>query len=201
MLFFIHRFIVKVDDDIAVNYVNLLQTVLGFSDRENRLFGLVQYRLPVQRNPGWKWALSEREFPTPNFPNFLSGWAYVTTPKVAGKLLRASAKSDLLWIDDVWITGILAQMANVELVELNTYFTVYKEELQCCLAQKHRQCQFIAGPTDGDFDLLKRFYDRLLECWDFDRKRVLCRKSKIRNCNLTNPLFLPNTKGIGQVLL
>ena len=32
----------------------------------------------------------------------------------------------MFWIDDVWITGMLASKVGVELISLNMFYTVYK---------------------------------------------------------------------------
>ena len=56
------------------------------------IVGMVHYRLPVQRTPGWKWRLSPREFLPQVFPNFVSGWAYLTSKKAVKRILAAATQ-------------------------------------------------------------------------------------------------------------
>ena len=67
------------DDDIAVNFMRIYQQLLKEIrntpedvDINNSLYGYIQSGLPVQRSPGWKWALSQEEFNEEFHPNFLS---------------------------------------------------------------------------------------------------------------------------------
>ena len=107
------------DDDIVVDVMRIYQQILKENsstsdDRDNSMFGYIQMGLPVQRSLGWKWALDKKELKEDYHPDFLSGWAYITTPKVASKLVNASKNIPLLWIDDVWVTGYLAQHLNIQ---------------------------------------------------------------------------------------
>ena len=124
------------DDDIVVDFMRIYQQILKEitnpsenDDINNSLYGYIQMGLPVQRTPGWKWALSRDEFVEEFHPNFLSGWAYITTPNVANKLVNVSKQARILWIDDVWVTGILASKANILVKSLNMFYTFYKEHI------------------------------------------------------------------------
>ena len=41
------------------------------------------------------------------YPSYCNGWLYIVTPKIVKLLLKAVATSPFLFIDDVYITGIL----------------------------------------------------------------------------------------------
>ena len=130
------RYVLKMDDDIVVDFMRIYQQILKEitnpsenDDINNSLYGYIQMGLPVQRTPGWKWALSTDEFKEEFHPNFLSGWAYITTPNVANKLVNVSKQARILWIDDVWVTGILASKANILVKSLNMFYTFYKEHI------------------------------------------------------------------------
>ena len=56
-----------------------------------------------------------------NFPSFCGGLAYILTVPAIRKLVSASLStksSDFLWLDDVFITGILALKAKVPLINI-----------------------------------------------------------------------------------
>ena len=208
------------DDDIVVDFVRIFQEFLAEDDKElyselhNSLFGYIQMGLPVQRSGRWKWALSKKEYNNDFHPNFLSGWAYITTPNVARKLVNISKQTPLLWIDDVWITGILASKAGVKLKSLNQFYTFYKEHIQCCVADPTLECDFLVGPSENDLNVIRQFGEFSRNCWNFiyeDSRRTriksferVCNKRSvkaaiIKHCNLPNPFFLPDSLGLGEV--
>ena len=208
------------DDDIVIDFVRIFQQFMATDNKEldsefdNSLVGYIQMGLPVQRNVGWKWVLSKQEYDNDIHPNFLSGWAYLTTPNVARKLVNISKQTSLLWIDDVWITGILAAEANVELKSLNRFYTFYKEHIQCCVEDPILECDFLVGPSENNPNVIRQFGEHSRNCWkhiyaDSERTRIkslepLCKKrvekeAIIKNCNVPNPYFFPDSRGIGEV--
>ena len=98
--------------------------------------------------------MAEEEMSGSHYPDFHSGWSvitllkfkdfnfffvqnilltiigrcYITTPAAVSKLLKTFEveRPSLFWIDDVWVTGFLAPQADIKLVSLNLYFTVYR---------------------------------------------------------------------------
>ena len=212
------------DDDIVVDFFRVYQQLLIESDRtlnkeeiNNSLYGYIQMGLPVQRSPGWKWALTKDEFNEDLHPNFLSGWAYITTPTVAMRLVNVSKQTNILWIDDVWVTGILASKAGILLKSLNLFYTFYKEHIQCCVSEPTLECDFLVGPSEKNLTVIRRFGEHSRTCWNggnlvFNehkfgwtnfkmkcKKRKLSKESLMNNCFVKNPYFLPNSKGIGEV--
>ena len=209
------------DDDIVVDFIRMFQQLLleneGSFDKEemdNTLFGYIQMGLPVQRTKGWKWALSREEFHRDIHPSFLSGWAYIITPTVARKLVNASKQTPFLWIDDVWITGILAAKAGLVLKSLNLFYTFYKEHIQCCVMNPFLECDYFVGPSENDLNVIRKFGEHSKNCWSglfvssydirFNGFQRECRKRKenqsiVKNCHVTNPYFLPDGKGVGEV--
>ena len=196
------RYVIKMDDDISVDFAQLqkwLRRLRPPTQNKNRILGMVQYRLPVQRSSGWKWSLSRKEFVDEVLPDFVAGWAYVTTRGAVTQLVKAAPREPMLWIDDVWITGILAARAGIGLVPLNDQYTVYSEHLACCNhLPEDTVCPFAVGPADYDLNLMAQFYQRVGSCCDRECQRV--EKAVItKNCSVANPLFLPEHPGIGEV--
>uniref|UniRef100_H2XTZ0 Hexosyltransferase n=2 Tax=Ciona intestinalis TaxID=7719 RepID=H2XTZ0_CIOIN len=56
-----------------------------------------------------KWFISESLFKWPVFPRYCHGGMYTTSMRIIDQLLRESWSVDSLYLDDVWITGILRQ--------------------------------------------------------------------------------------------
>ena len=195
------------DDDIVVDVMRIYQQILkensfGNNEKDDSIFGYIQMGLPVQRTSGWKWSLSRKELSQDFHPDFLSGWAYITTPNVARKLVIASSNFPLLWIDDVWVTGIIASKIGLRLKSLNLFYTFYKEHIDCCLSNELFECDYLVGPSEGDTTVIEKFGQKSQECW---KNLSKCKKRKenesiVKTCHVSNPYFLPEINGIGQVL-
>jgi len=65
----------------------------------------------VYRNGKWK--LSKEEFPFSHYPPYESGSAYVITGDLTRDLLETSEYVPPIFIDDVYVTGILGKVLNV----------------------------------------------------------------------------------------
>jgi len=102
------------------------------------------------------------------------------------------------------MTGFLARNVGVQLEALNPYYTVYVEHLRCCVEAKNFYCDFIVGPSDGDVKLIADFARNVKNCVDKNNGRDRCKRrnyseSVLMNCPIKNPLFLPDSKSIGEV--
>ena len=209
------------DDDVVVDFIRIYQQVVEENEKafdgktvKNMMFGYIQMGLPVQRSQGWKWALSKEEFDSDFHPTFLSGWAYVTTPNVAKKLVKISKEVPVLWIDDVWVTGILAGRANIQLKSLNMFYTFYNEHIQCCVFETRIECDFLVGPSGNNLTVIRKYGELSQRCsndnlfmlqdsgGNSSKRRCNRRKdvdSIIKNCHVQNPYFLPRSQGIAEV--
>ena len=192
------------DDDILVDFYQFLGKVNEEGSASNSAFGYKQIGLSPQRYPGTgKWAVSEEEFQGPEYPDFLSGWAYAIDPLAASKIVSLAERRSVFWIDDVWVTGILASEAGIRINSLNTFYTVYREYIDCCLEDEDLTCDFMVGPSERDEDLVRSFGLRATRCHRSGScGRRTWEQSVIKTCiKVDNPLFLPDTPGIGEVFV
>lgn len=169
------KFIVKMDDDIVVDFFHLANYLTDpkFHAIANRQFlaGYVFSNVIPIRAAQNKWYVSRDEYDGSVYPDYLSGWMYVTTPFTAKALVAAASRSKFFWIDDTWITGILRDKLKIIINEsLSDRFSANSQFLDCCIddLRRHRyECPFIAGPNGGDHRLIQKFvttvYDR---CFD-----------------------------------
>ncbi|XP_017893313.1 beta-1,3-galactosyltransferase 2 isoform X2 [Ceratina calcarata] len=133
-------FLIKSDDDIVVDMFEILNLLHENKIKEDAISGY------VLRNV--------------TYPDFLSGWIYITGLKVARLLVRASEKfRHLFWIDDVFVTGILRLISGTEYLELNDLYATDYRYLECCMRDKKRKlkCEFIAGPDGAKKELHMKF--------------------------------------------
>ena len=74
--------ILKMDDDIIVDVYEVFHRLGEFD--ENKLYGYKQMGLKPIRSPDSKWYAPD--FQGKVYPNFLSGWTYITSIQVAKKI-------------------------------------------------------------------------------------------------------------------
>lgn len=67
----------------------------------------------VKRSWRSKWRVSPREYPAKMYPDYCAGWAILYSPDSVFLLYREAQKEPYFWIDDVFITGILAKKVNL----------------------------------------------------------------------------------------
>ncbi|KAL1516555.1 hypothetical protein ABEB36_000460 [Hypothenemus hampei] len=111
------KYILKTDDDVFVNMPLMLNFLYNLSPLEvgGLLFCNVKKDVEAIRSYRSKWRVSFNEYPFRNYPNYCPGWVILYSPDVAFKLYK-SAQIDpgsFFWIDDVYVTGILAERNNI----------------------------------------------------------------------------------------
>lgn len=164
-------FIIKMDDDIVVDFSQLIEYLqkqkqhqLAKNDGEIHFLAgyIFRHVQPIRRRQN-KWFVSEDEFRGNEYPDYLSGWLYVTIPKTARALVLAASQpfTPIFWIDDTWITGILRGKRLIPIDDsLNERFSANSQFLDCCIAdmQKHKyKCPFLAGPNGADHALISKY--------------------------------------------
>ncbi|ELU06541.1 hypothetical protein CAPTEDRAFT_148283 [Capitella teleta] len=122
------RFILKTDDDIFVNIFSLvthLQSVFAEAALPNKLLlCLVWYHMKVVRDPKSKWYIPYHEFKEDFFPTYCSGSAFVMTPDVVRGMYNASLHTPFFWVDDYYVTGLLAHKVGVKHKKFNTVYVL-----------------------------------------------------------------------------
>jgi hypothetical protein len=223
------EFLVKQDDDIVVDYYQLNELLQKppftyiLANNGHVIIGKVLKDQKVIRNLTSKWGVTQEEYKRDVFPPFVSGWAYITTPKVGSALVASSQvkTKNYFWIDDVHITGTLREATitspKITLIDLGPYFTQYKGQLQCCIATPKKSsttnnnkgstlqpfwCDYIIGPSNDDLDLLELFHSHSAFCY----KSQLCGRRKGRDrldksCVITRDMVVNQFKfsNISQV--
>lgn len=156
--------VVKADDDIAVNAYALRRVVdrAAATDRP-LLAGCVIRGAPV-RDAGSKWLVTRDEYAGDAYPPFLSGWLYAAAAASVRRLLRAVRPDEpYFWIDDLFVTGVLADRAGLRLTDLRPDFETDPGAVHCCVRRRER-CGFLAAPTGDEPALLRPYAARLTSC-------------------------------------
>ncbi|XP_068237436.1 beta-1,3-galactosyltransferase 5-like [Palaemon carinicauda] len=214
------HYILKMDDDIMVDVWgvrNLLRSgivadntgVIHSKANEIHLdhkglwaAGLLQKGLrPYRRKSKWKVTLAE--FPGYIYPNFLSGWAYIITQPAASAIMAVAKNYTPFWIDDVYMTGMLAVKAKVQHYALNHHYTLTIDSVTCCLEGNNAIispsdmtkiapiCNFLVAPSGKNVTLLASWLDAAKNC----HQGNICPKQQRTDCPPTRPRF-----GVGSVI-
>ncbi|KAK6029433.1 N-acetyllactosaminide 3-alpha-galactosyltransferase, partial [Ostertagia ostertagi] len=110
--------IVKVDDDVGWNIKQAKDFVLHHLDN-HRIYGLRDANnKPERTNAYEQWKLTEEEWNKTYFPPFCRGLAYVIPTEAAGKLLSVTPSQQFLKLEDVFVTGVLSEAANITVTHL-----------------------------------------------------------------------------------
>lgn len=126
-------FVVKADDDAFVD-VPALRALLDrtFAAQPPRRT-LACHVLPPGTRPqrSGKWAVSAADYPWPEYPQYCAGLAYVATPDAADELSRAAqaGAAPRVWVDDVWVTGLLAEALRLQHHYLNLRYSYDHTEM------------------------------------------------------------------------
>ncbi|EDV56406.1 beta-1,3-galactosyltransferase 1 [Drosophila erecta] len=133
-------FFLKCDDDTFVNIPNLLHFLLGgtiplyndtldYHDRSSYLVTAPQNRLKASSEVMYghqfcnvapvsevssKWYMPSYMYKPGSYPKYLSGAGYLFSIDVVQRLFEASFNTTLVYLEDVYITGLCAQRAKID---------------------------------------------------------------------------------------
>lgn len=137
------RFVMKADDDAFVDIFKVTSSLKEMFDLQSdkRPAGILACSLfpdgTAAKRQG-KWALSLQEYPNQTYPAYCSGIAYFASPDVIFKLFEGAHRisSKFIWIDDLFVTGIIASFVSQTHQPLNFKFNYDHERLRQWLMQK-----------------------------------------------------------------
>ena len=113
-----------------------------------------------------KWSVDTSQWQDPTYPDFLSGWCYLASPDAVRMMVdHLDNLENVFWIDDVMVTGVVADMSKIKRISLNSYFTLFPEEMSCCSnVGKTEKCPYLIGPTDHNPQLLNKLLKKQDDC-------------------------------------
>ncbi|KAG0411893.1 hypothetical protein HPB47_010983 [Ixodes persulcatus] len=104
-------FLIKCDDDTFVNVENLINVMK--SKRTDTIHGHLYANDPPHRDPSSKWYVSKEEYNGAEYPPFVAGTFYVLGGSILRRLYDASEQEPFFWLEDVFLTGFVAEKAGV----------------------------------------------------------------------------------------
>jgi len=115
------KFIMKTDDDIVVNPSMLSQFISKITNSKNTIYGLLAKGHKPQRERKSKWFISYKSYSHSIYPDFAIGPYILSRDSIYPIYKEVLNSLPALVFDDVYITGIIAEILNIRRINTN-YF-------------------------------------------------------------------------------
>jgi hypothetical protein len=118
-------YVIKTDDDVILN-VQRLETKLEYNSFGYGISGKLFKSSPI-RDRNDKWFMPEEVYPEEYYPPYLCGAFYVLTRVLLDQLYEVAINQNeypVIVYEDVYITGIAAQLANIPRNDTYEYLTM-----------------------------------------------------------------------------
>ncbi|XP_045202898.1 beta-1,3-galactosyltransferase 5-like [Mercenaria mercenaria] len=160
-------YVLKTDDDIIVDIHRIVRLMRSYIEhkwgKQNILAGYIWTHMNVDRNKSSKWYTSDEEFPEKFFLKYCSGSAYIMSYDVVKKFYLKSHEIPFFWVDDYYVTGMLAHATNVTPTSLNDrYILENKSNILGALKNDTKtRLVFVHSPdTNTSVKVWKNYLDR-----------------------------------------
>lgn len=173
------EFVVKTDDDMFIDlyevYYLTRKYLTSSHYTKNRFLLCPVWRgLPILRDPNSKWYASYEEVPKvgeegeESYPTGCSGWLWITSPGTSQAISEAAQVVRFFWIDDVWVSGFIAEHLKIQHQDCIQYWTMRAEQLLLHKAVQNpdNYCpDYISGPMNRDRSLTMALHRRASWCY------------------------------------
>ena len=115
------KYLLKTDDDVIINTNIILNKLQAIPSMSTGIYCSVDRRSQPHRNPHSQYYTTRKEYPGRIYPDFCKGFAYLVSTQWVPKLYQATETERFLWLDDLYVTGILAQKVSLPRYDMNKY--------------------------------------------------------------------------------
>lgn len=129
-------FVLKTDDDMLINIRGLLKELTDnmYKPSQPMIIGMIQKWAKPYRSRSSKWYLPSWLYPEKYLPTFAAGTGYVMTRTAVADIYRKSLDVPLIPLEDVFITGLVADNnLHFPLINVPRFHNVRPLLLQPCL--------------------------------------------------------------------
>lgn len=117
------KFLLKTDDDVFVNTPTFFEFFeKGVVDRHNLILCSKIENARVSRSYRSKWRVSTKEYAARFYPAYCPGFSIVYSADTVFRLYKEAQRTPYFWIDDVHVTGSLAQASNLTITPLGDLY-------------------------------------------------------------------------------
>ncbi|XP_043229736.1 beta-1,3-galactosyltransferase 5-like [Amphibalanus amphitrite] len=156
------KFVLKADDDLFINFNNLMQFIEYHQDKRNIIYGNLVSSPKPERDPKSVFYVSEAIWDQPMFPRYMGGPMYLISTDAVCGIFQHLMKRPYLFIEDVAVTGIGAQGAGVGRRRAPEIYTYPVPSNNTCLFRALLGAHQI--PTDDLVDIWRRVHDPDIAC-------------------------------------
>lgn len=110
------------DDDVLIDIFLLHQFAQRMDDHTRKQFTCRMVNGVVFRDG--KWAVTSKEFAPKKYSDYCQGTVWLLATSQVPKLLQASKKVNFVWIDDFYITGLLAREVNITINDIVQHLSI-----------------------------------------------------------------------------
>ena len=120
--FCIHaQYLLKIDDDVIVDTNSVSDSLQTAEIDLNGIYCSLAHGEGPIRDKNHKNHASKEEYAGTKYPDLCRGFAYLVSTRWLSELYKATESERFLWLDDIYVTGILAEKASVPRNELHKY--------------------------------------------------------------------------------
>ncbi|CAG9819296.1 unnamed protein product [Phaedon cochleariae] len=119
------KYLVKLDDDTFVNMnrmMKFLHEQYEIDNHSKRIMGEIRIGHPVLRYGKWK--VSMEDYPNDTYPPHCPGYALIYPHDAIFALYPEAQRGSFFWIDDVYVTGMIARDSNVGHVDISKHMFI-----------------------------------------------------------------------------
>ncbi|XP_055312627.1 beta-1,3-galactosyltransferase 5 isoform X2 [Sitodiplosis mosellana] len=156
-------YILKTDDDMFINVLRLMAFIdkHRLEERQKIIFGRLAKRWKPIRNKRSKYYVSPQQYFPSVFPQFTTGPAYLISGSAIHDLYTKALEQTYLKLEDVFTTGIVAQLVNVKRIHVNEFLN-RRIAFNPCNLRKAISIHMVKA--NEQFDLWKKLMDTNTKC-------------------------------------
>ncbi|XP_076641775.1 beta-1,3-galactosyltransferase 5 [Halictus rubicundus] len=155
------KFLLKTDDDMFINVPRLQSFAIKHAKDRSVIYGRLAKKWKPIRNKKSKYYVSRTQFKNAVFPDFTTGPAYLLSTDIVRKLYEAALNQTYLKLEDVFVTGIVADKLRIKRTHVNEFLNK-KISYSACNVQRGISIHMVK--YSEQFDLWKKLLDGKTKC-------------------------------------
>ncbi|XP_055297470.1 beta-1,3-galactosyltransferase 5-like [Sitodiplosis mosellana] len=126
-------YILKADDDMFVNVLRFMSWIEDHppEQQQKNIFGSVCYGFAPFRDKESKYYVSEQEYFPSSYPDFIASM-YLISGSTIHDLYTTALKQIFFKLEDVFMTGIVAELVNIERINVDNFREDGTSRLDMC---------------------------------------------------------------------
>jgi uncharacterized protein YxeA len=161
------EYLLKTDDDMFINVHNLLQFIhkVDKDDREEpKIYGRLVQEAWADRSEDSKYFLPYDQFTNNEFPDYVAGGAYLFSTLIAQSLFEKGMEAQFMQMEDVFLTGVVAESMNVTRVGVDEFRTDRFEMVNTSRCELSKFISFHMISYPEQFEIWGKVSDGKTEC-------------------------------------